>query len=416
MPNLLFLCHRIPYPPDKGDKIRAWNILNHLSKQWEIDLGCLIDDAADVQHVPFLKSRCRSVGAFRMNSRLSLWFQTLRRMKPGQPLSVGWFHDPALWNWVNERISTRHYDAVYAFSAAMAPYLVGLNRPGPSCRRILDMVDVDSEKWSEYAKNSSPPMKFVWRREGRTLLAFERWAARQFDRCIFVSPKERDRFGQLAPETDEYIDWVENGVDMVYFSPDRQYENPYRTGGPAIVFTGTMDYRPNVEAVTWFATEVMPRLRKRAGKYSPTFHIVGAKPARSVSELAQMPGVYVTGAVPDVRPYLAHADVAVAPLMIARGIQNKVLEAMALGRPVVASPAAFEGVRARPGLDVLVADGAVDTARAVDEILDGKWGGLGAAARSTMLANYHWSSTLARLDTIMAASRDGQAPALGAVA
>jgi glycosyltransferase involved in cell wall biosynthesis len=164
-----------------------------------------------------------------------------------------------------------------------------------------------------------------------------------------------------------------------------------------------MGYRPNVEAVCWFAEAVLPRLRAAAGAAPPPeFHVVGANPAPAVQALARLPGVRVTGAVPDVRPWLVRAAVAVAPLSIARGIQNKVLEAMAMGRPVVASPQAFEGVRAVAGRDLLVADGAEDWTRRVAEVLAGAYPRLGAAGRAAVAAGHNWSATLVRLDEAMA--------------
>ncbi len=415
MRKLLFLCHRIPYPPDKGDKIRAWHVLSHLAQDWEVDLGCLVDDPADMQHVPFLREVCHSVGAFPTGSRLWSSVRAMRRLRPGQPLTVGWFHDAALQDWVDQNQRTRSYDAVYAFSAAMVPYLTSRQSFGSDPISILDMVDVDSEKWSEYARTSRFPMRLVWAREGRTLLSFERHAASLFHHCLFVSEQERERFAALAPEAAARADWVENGVDLGYFSPDRLYDNPFPADAASVVFTGTMDYRPNVEAVVWFAREVMPLLRQRLKKPF-TFQIVGAKPAPQVRELGHLPGVNVTGAVPDIRPYLAHAQVAVAPLRIARGIQNKVLEAMAMGRPVVASPAAFEGVRAQPGADLLLADSPLRTAELVAEVIAGGWGHLGPSARRTMLANYEWSATLARLDAMLGKPLPAGTATLGAVA
>jgi sugar transferase (PEP-CTERM/EpsH1 system associated) len=189
------------------------------------------------------------------------------------------------------------------------------------------------------------------------------------------------------------------GVDIDRFSPDIDIATPYTGDGPHLVFTGNMDYWPNADAVTWFAAEVLPLIRDRMP--GAQFHIVGANPGPDVLRLGNQRGVHVTGRVPDVRPYVAHADVSVAPLRMARGVQNKVLEAMALGRPVVASPQAFEGVRAVPGRDLLVADGAETMARAVLAVIDGQHPDLGAAARSLVEQTYTWRATLARLDGLL---------------
>ena len=412
--RLLFLCHRIPYPPEKGEKIRAWHILDHLAERWEVELGFLVDDRADLDHLPALRQRCAAVEWRATPGQLGTGARALLRALPGLPLTLGWFHDPGLRAWAEQGQAAGRYDAVFAYSSAMAPYAMGLAAQRPGMRRVLDMVDVDSEKWLAYAADARAPMRQVWAREARTLLAFERRAALAFDSTIFVSREEAGRFAALAPECASRLDFVDNGVELARFDPARTVINPYRPVAPAIVFTGTMSYRPNVEAVCWFAAEVMPLLRRRDP--APEFHVVGANPAPAVRALTALPGVYVTGAVPDVRPYVAHAAVAVAPLRIARGIQNKVLEAMAMARPVVVSPEAFEGVRAVAGRDLLVAKGADGTARAVAAVLDGAHPGLGAAARAAVRAGHDWAATLRRLAPLLEAGDDLARPGTRAAA
>ena len=400
-PRLLFLCHRIPYPPDKGEKIRAWHFLDHLADRWAIDLGCLVDDPADAVHLPALQARCEVVMCRPLEPRRRL-VRTLLGLRPGRPLTLDWFDEPGLRRWAQAGLAAGRYDAVFVYSSAMAPYAMGpaaAQRPG--LRRVLDMVDVDSEKWRAYAEDGARfPKRQVWTREARTLLAFERQAVASFDVTLLVSEAERLHFMSLAPESAGRVVALDNGVDLERFAPAPRQPNPYRPeAGPALVFTGTMNYRPNVDAVCWFAQAVMPLLRTRHP--TPEFHIVGAQPAPAVRALAALPGVHVTGRVPDVRPYLAHAAVAVAPLRIARGVQNKVLEAMAMARPVVASPEAFAGVRARPGRDLLVADGAEAMAQRIAEILDGRHPNLGAAARSAVMAGHAWADNLERLDGVL---------------
>jgi sugar transferase (PEP-CTERM/EpsH1 system associated) len=290
-------------------------------------------------------------------------------------------------------------DVLYIYSAAMAPYL--LHHPG---LRVLDAQDIDSEKWTSYAAQARWPMRLVWAREGRTLLAFERLAASACDSTLFVTEAEARHFMTLAPESAGKIDWLENGVDLAKFDPDHDHDNPYAAlpdQGPHLVFTGNMDYWPNADAVIWFAEQAMPALRQRHPGLC--FHVVGANPGSRVLRLATLPGVYVTGRVPDVRPYLAHAAVAVAPLRIARGIQNKVLESMAMARPVVASPQAFVGIDAVAGRDLLVAEGAEDTVRCVLEVLDGTHPALASAGRARVEARYGWPAQLARLDGLLTA-------------
>lgn len=399
-PRLLFLSHRIPYPPEKGEKIRAWHLLDHLATRWQVDAGFLVDDRADLQHLPVLERRCASMHWRPALHRLSTAARALLRARPGLPLTLGWFHDAALAAWVRHGIDARRWDAAFVYSSAMAPYVMGPAAASGIGRRVLDLVDVDSEKWRAYAGNASGPMRHVWSREARTLLAFERRAAREFDRTILVSAEETRRFAELAPETAARLGHVDNGVDLARFDPALTFASPYGADAPpAIVFTGTMGYRPNVDAVAWFAERVMPLLAARG--VAAVFHIVGANPAPAVQALARLPWVRVTGSVPDVRPYIAHAAVAVAPLLIARGIQNKVLEAMAMARPVVASPQAFEGVRAVPGRDLLLAEGEEAMAARVAAVLAGAHPGLGGAARLAVARGHDWAATLATLDTVL---------------
>ncbi|MDE2008185.1 MAG: TIGR03087 family PEP-CTERM/XrtA system glycosyltransferase [Rhodospirillales bacterium] len=397
MRDLLFISHRIPYPLNKGEKIRGYNLLRHLGRSYRVHLGCLIDDPADRAHVAHLREVCAEVEGFEIDKRRQK-LKALARFRPGWPLMLEDYRHPGLQRWVTATLARTRMDVVYIYSAAMAPYALDAAAPA----RVLDMQDIDSEKWTRYAETAGWPMRAVWAREGRTLLAYERRAAMACDVTFFVSEPETRRFAELAPETRDRITWVENGVDLEGFSPAHAFDRPFAEPGPHLVFTGNMDYWPNADAVAWFAAEVLPLLRRRPAP--PEFHIVGANPGPDVRRLAALPGVRVTGRVPDVRPYVAHADVSVSPLRMARGIQNKVLEAMALGRPVVASPQAFEGVRAEASRDLLVADGAGPMAEAVAAVLDGAHPGLGAAGRAAVERGYAWSATLKRLDAVLARS------------
>lgn len=399
---MLFVSHRLPYPPVKGEKIRGWHLLRHFARSWRVHYGCLIDDPADWQHLDTVRPYCADLAAFGIDKRWQK-LKSLLSIRPGRPLMLDYYHHRGLASWVRATLAETKPDLVYIYSTAMAPYVLPMQQAGRPAL-VLDMQDIDSEKWSEYARHTRPPMRWVWAREGRTLLAYEREAAAACDATFLVSAPECRRLETLAPELAGRVHPVEQGVDLDYFAPNLDLPSPYDGPGPRCVFTGNMDYWPNADAALWFAAEVLPRLRAR----TPTaeFVIVGANPGPEIRALAEQPGITVTGRVPDVRPYVAHADVAVAPLRIARGIQNKVLEAMALGTPVVASPQAYEGVRATAGRDLLVADGAEATAQAIFAVLDGAERGLApalaAAGRAVMEAGYGWPATLARLDRLMA--------------
>ena len=394
MEPLLFLSQRIPYPPEKGEKIRAWRILQHLAGRFQIHLGCLHDDPDDAQHIAFLRGVCADVCC----PPLVPWRAKLRSlggMARGEPLTLGYFDDAALRHWVDETLRAHRPGRIFVFSSAMAPYV----RDARAGIRVLDMVDVDSDKWRQYAATRPWPLSALYEREHRTLLAFERLIAREFDATLLVSRAETQLFQSLAPEAAGRVHTMTNGIDAAYFDPARVYQNPYPRRAPIVVFTGAMDYWPNVQAVTWFAAEVMPALRERRPDLE--FFIVGLNPAPAVRRLAERPGITVTGRVPDVRPYLSHANVVVAPLRIARGVQNKVLEAMAMAKPVVVTPDACQGIAAAPGTEFLVAATAADFTTAVAAVLDGKGAVLGARARERIVRDYQWNFD--RLDGIMAA-------------
>jgi sugar transferase (PEP-CTERM/EpsH1 system associated) len=275
------------------------------------------------------------------------------------------------------------------------------------------MVDVDSQKWLQYASNSNVLGQAIYAREGRQLLSFERRMAQVFDSSLFVSDAEAALFRRLAPESASRVFAIGNGVDVEFFSPDRDYENPYRSVTRKLVFTGAMDYRPNIEAVIWFVEKVMPELFRSA---DIEFWIVGSNPSSAVRSLTRHPGVHVTGRVVDVRPYLCHADVVVAPLLTARGIQNKVLEAMAMAKPVIVTPQAREGIDALDGKELLVASdpGAIVAAMRIALSPDGRL--LGERAREKVVFNYSWSRSLQVLDRHLRGNEDGaklSAPAKG---
>jgi sugar transferase (PEP-CTERM/EpsH1 system associated) len=396
MKDLLFLAHRIPYPPDKGDKIRAWNILRHLAEQYRVHLATFIDAPEDMAALDPLKRICASVVWRPLSPRFAK-LRSLAGLVTGAPLTQFYFGDRRLRAAI-DRLATAHRpDLVYVYCSAMAPYVSGL----PGARVVLDMVDVDSEKWRQYAETSSGPARVIYRREGRTLLALERRAAASSDAVLLVSRAEAELFAALAPEAAARIHYVSNGVDVAYFDPSSTFANPIDTR-PGIVFTGVMNYRPNVEAMVWFVEQVMPRLRARAD--APCLWIVGVNPSRAVLDLAG-PDVRVTGRVPDVRPYLKHARVAVAPLQIGRGIQNKVLEAMAMGVPVVATPQAREGLDACTDDEILTAASPADFAAAIGRVLDGDTrggsGSIGARARARVVSDFGWEASLARLDRLI---------------
>ena len=390
MEDLLLLIHRIPYPPNKGDKIRSYHLLKHLAQSYRVHLATFVDDPDDWQHVPRVEALCAS-SHFATLTPLLARVRSLGALLCNRSLSLDYYRDASTRAWVEQTVKQHKIGRVLVFSSAMAQYADAY----PAMRRVVDFCDVDSDKWRQYADQKSWPMSMLYRHEAKQLLAYERRVARDYDASLFVSQPEADLFRQLAPESVARIGHFNNGVDTDYFSPQcgAASHNPYAPGTQTVVFTGAMDYWPNVDAVQWFANDVFPQLRARFPALH--FYIVGARPAAPVTALGSLPGVTVTGTVPDVRPYILHADVAVAPLRIARGIQNKVLEAMAMASRVVVSPQALEGIDATPGVELVLADGAQAFVAAVAHLLETHDNTIGPAARRRVETQYSWPSTLA---------------------
>ena len=387
MRSILLLVHRIPYPPNKGDKIRSYHLLRYLSRRYRVFLGAFVDDPFDLQYEAKVRELCAGVHLVTMSPRARR-LASLRGLVTGEALSQPYYRDGGLQQWVDETLVHEGIDTVVVFSSTMSQFVDGARHAG--LRRVADFVDVDSDKWRQYARRAgSGPRAWVYGREATRMLAFERRVAAQFDATLFVTKAEADLFRSLAPECAGKVGHYENGVDTDYFDPSLPYENPYPPGGPVMVFTGAMDYWPNAEAVTWFSDEVMPLVLAQSPQ--ARFAIVGSNPTEDVKALGRRPGIIVTGRVPDVRPYLRHADVAVAPLRIARGIQNKVLEALAMARPVVCTGPAAEGLHDSPLIAQSTADDAEGVARMALERI-------GAADcpmhRALVLEHYSWESHL----------------------
>lgn len=394
MQDLLYLTHRIPYPPNKGDKLRSYHLLRYLSSRYRVHLGTFIDDEADWQYVAAVRKLCVEAHFARLRP-IRARLRSLAGLFRSEPLSVGYYRDSQLQLWVNRVLSQFPVKHVLIFSSVMAQYVMDAGR----VRRIADIVDVDSDKWKQYAAARRWPTNTIYRREAKTLAQYEKHVTQVFDATSLVSKAEAELFKTLCPESAGKIHHVPNGVDTEYFSPHRNYPNPYPETERALVFTGAMDYWPNIDAVVWFAREILPGILCEV----PTarFYIVGARPAKQVRKLAALPRTVVTGAVPDIRPYLAHARVAVAPLRLARGVQNKVLEAMAMAIPVVATPQALQGIEARAGMEVLVATDVQEFASRVQQLLAADSVIVAQAGYQRILQNYAWEKNLSRIDRLL---------------
>ena len=401
--EILFLAHRIPFPPDRGDKIRSHHILKALARLAPVHLGTFADDETDLDSGAELALIAASHRVVHRTKPLAI--AALQGLVWGRPFSLPAFDDAGLHRWVREILATRPIATIYAFSSQMAQY-VPADFTG---RFVMDFVDVDSAKFEAYAERAGQPMRTLYAREGKRLARWESEVARRADVSLLVSDEEAALFrSRLDPATRAATDVraLGNGIDGASYSAAGIRSEPRLTGpGPDIVFTGQMDYPPNVAAVMRFATRILPAIRARFPQCE--FHVVGRRPTAQVSALDRLGGVRVWGRVDDVRSWLAAADLVVAPLEIARGVQNKVLEALAMGRAVLASGEAATGIAARDGIEIAIAeDDAAFVAQALRLLGDpAARARLGDAARRFAVERLSWPATLADLPAIVGFER-----------
>ncbi len=411
MSKILLLTHRVPLPPNRGDKIRSYHLLRHLTREHAVSVACPVDDARDLEHLTAMRGFCEHVLTTRIDGAAARLGWPLALLR-GQAISTAHFHRPALQRQVDELLDRERFDALLCYSAPLAAY-VFRSRHRESLLRdvtlLADLIDVDSVKWADYAKASKPPKSWIYRRESSRLADLETEIVKRFDKIWLTTADEVALLRERHPGIDR-IQVLANGVDLDFYDPALAPPPPAaRPAGPAIVFTGVMDYAPNVDAVRWFADAILPAVRRRVP--GAHFVIVGSKPTASVQALAALPGVTVTGFVDDVRADLSAAAVCVAPLRIARGVQNKVLEAMAMARPVVCTTAAATGIAVTPGRDLRVADEPAAFADAVCALLEDPAAavGLGEAGRRFVERHHRWRDNLAVLDEALAEAPRPQA-------
>ena len=396
--RILLLTHRLPFPPNKGDKIRSFHLLAHLARRHEVYLACLVDDEQDLAHITEVTRRVRGFAHGVIGGRLRKLLSSASLLQ-GRSVTVNYFYCARLQRQIDAWIDSLSFDCCFCFSSPMAEYLFrSVHAAGKllDTVRVMDLIDVDSYKWRQYARRAPFWSAWVYWLEARNLSAYERRIARSFDHLFVVSEQERSHFPDSAAAGS--LRALANGVDLDFFTS--AYVPVRQIAGRPLVFTGVMDYWPNVEGMIWFVERILPRVRQRVP--GTQLYIVGSRPTPAVRKLARIPDITVTGFVADTRDYLAAASVCVVPLRIARGIQNKILEAMAMGKPVVTTRQAFEGVRAVAGEEIVVADGEENFARAtVNLLLDPAVAGrIGARARGCVERHYSWDANLGELAQI----------------
>jgi sugar transferase (PEP-CTERM/EpsH1 system associated) len=390
--RIFFVCRRVPFPPDRGDKIATFNQIRHLSAQHEVHVFCLGDGDRDLDNIAGLSDYAKSVTAVPVGG-LTMKLRMLKGLIGDQPLSVAALDEAKLHAAIRQKFSELRPDLIIVYSSNVAQFAEQF----PGTPRIMQFGDLDSMKWREYAEHSRPPLKWIYAIEERRLLAYERLIARSFSQASVHTETERRDFQQLIPGVPVAV--VGNGVDLDFFRSAGRAKQP-----ASLVFTGVMDYRPNIDAVVWFCREVLPLVQAELA--GANFTICGRRPVRTVRHLAKLGGVTVTGWVSDTRPYLDRAEIFVAPLRIARGVQNKLLEALAMGLPCVASLAARSGTQISDPECILATDDPRQFAEYVIKLLrDAEWRAeLGRRARAIAETEYRWEAQMARLDRVIAAA------------
>ncbi len=389
--RILYLCHRVPYPPDKGEKIRAYHQIRALSERHKVSVLALCD--GPVPDLAPLEAMCERVEVFPLSRPASFARAALGAWRP-RPLSLSFFESKEMAERVRELARRERFDVAVVYCSSMAPYAA----LAPDVPAILDMVDVDSAKWAQYARFAPLPLRPVYALEARRLRRYEASLAGRFQRIAFATGNETRLYKASAPAARAVT--LLNGVDVDFFQP---LDLP-KAAKPTLVFTGQMDYFANVDGVTHFAREVFPRLRQHHPEAE--LLIVGRSPVAAVRDLGEIPGVQVTGAVGDVRPFLARAWVFVAPLRIAQGVQNKVLEAIASNLPVVCTERVLAGLADggfRSGRDLLAASTDEGMERAISTLIEDERERerLADCARQRLLANYRWAPNLDRLEDLV---------------
>ena len=387
--KILYVCHRFPFPPKRGGKIRPFNMIKHLSRKHEVDVASLARSEAEAEEGQGLAAYCNSYEMEIIEPSIQA-LRMVARLPTSTPSSMGFFYSGRLAHKINEVLRAHRYDLIFVHCSSVAQYVSGVR----GIPKVLDFGDMDSQKWLDYGRFKPFPFSLGYRLEGMKLMREEKRLAARFDLCTTTTRAELETLNSYQCGVD--IDWFPNGVDGEYFSPSAEPYDP-----STISFVGRMDYYPNQECMFDFCAKVLPLLQQRRSQIK--LKIIGADPSPAVCRLGELPGVAVTGSVPDVRPHVRGSALMVAPLNIARGTQNKILEAMAMGVPVVTSRLGANGVDAVAGEHLLVAGSDAEYAETILRILDHlpERQRLAHAGRQRMLTHHNWESSMCKLDTIL---------------
>ena len=399
--NILLLSHRVPFPPNKGEKIRTFYQLKCLSELGhQIHLFSPYEDKADLAHFNTLgKTLCTTVNAAPLKHKA---LRLVKGIAKNQSLSIANFYDKNLQQHVDLFLSDNTVDAILCTASSMAEYIFKssvLKTINKKPLLIMDFMDVDSDKWGQYKQNSSFPMSIIYAREQYLLSKYEKRIVEQFDACYLIAQAEVTLFNQQVIQSDK-VQVMGNGLDTIAFYPAKEKEaNPY----PIFLFTGVMDYKPNVDAVVWFAEKCWGDIIKQHPRAK--FIIAGMNPNKDVMKLVELTGVEVTGFVDDILPYYHQADIFVAPFRLARGVQNKVLQAFSCALPVISTPMGAEGIICQADRDILIASSPEQFIKQANKLIAQPTlaQSIGESALQIIQQHYSWPSQLQPLVNLLGA-------------
>jgi len=387
--NILFICHKVPYPPDKGEKIRTFNIIKHLSRHHKIFLYSLCDKKEDLKHGEQLKAYCASVDIYYIRPGRA-FLRMLACIFTKRPFTLGYFSENKMKRCIDEKIKTTNMDILFASCSSSAQYIMDIKNK----KKIVDLIDVDSDKWKQLGKAAWPPLSLVYLSESKRLERIEKDINEAFEYSIVTTDREKEKLGRICPLGKEKVCVVNNGVDNDFFGVEHN-----AVEAPVLIFTGQMDYPPNVDSAIYFYKKILPIIKKSVP--DTLFYIVGRSPSPLIRIICRE--AITTGYVKDIRKYLAGACVYVAPMRLVFGVENKILEAMAFGLPVVATTEVSKTIKAVPGKDIIIKDEPGEFANAVIELLSdrGKRDLITENAKKYVKTYHDWEKNLAVLDAVL---------------
>ena len=401
--NILFLSHRVPYPPNKGEKIRTFHQVKYLKEQGhQVSVLAPFEDESELQHFTELERLwCKQVDGEKLAGKA---LRLAKGLLKNEAMSVANFYSSSLQAKFDADITQNQYDAVICTASSMAKYVFNsgtLDSLNPRPRIVMDFMDLDSDKWNQYANEHSFPMSWVYQREAKKVASYEIQTSNTFDTCLFITDTECELFRKNKPDADN-VYAIENGMDTDTFKPAI---NKPQSESPIVLFTGVMDYAPNVDAVLWFVEHAWPQISQTWPEAK--FYVAGMNPTEKVRALADKDSsIVVTGFVDDIMEYFDRSNIFVGPFNMARGVQNKILQAFACGIPVVATPMGAEGIRCKNEESILLANDGTEFVEQIKRLMNDQelYDRIASEALSVIQQGYSWDGILKPFERFLEAT------------